>query len=374
MIPLSAAARQAARPRLLRWTSSILVALIVVLPVLLAFVRLDTEPDAAEQARVEAAVSPQSKVSLSPALQLFYRSMAGAGAETDWQREPVVVTKRARLAGMLALFGLSGLIYVLLLLVRGRATASAGCLGLCMLPAFGEDGVVLRPEQCASLFGLLAVVLMAGFPLMLQVRRRRMSDRAAILALLLVVGISLGTARSCHTGAWIYLAVPAGALLMSVMTLVLILPRAVRGKPWLLWPTRAAARRYVPWMFLVLCSFGLTLLALSQGVPNAPNTVMTTGLLPENPWLAAGLILVGTVGGLRMALGVGLRIGRLRRVRPDTVLFLFVAALIMQHFLQHERYDRLPAATAYACLLGDGAMTILVLGLGAWRRRRRTSG
>ena len=69
-------------------------------------------------------------------------------------------------------------------------------------------------------------------------------------------------------------------------------------------------------------------------------------------------------------LGVALRIGRLRRVRPDTVLFLYVAALMMQYFLSNGGIDRLPTSVAFACIIADGVMTTAVLGFGYLLRRR----
>ena len=46
----------------------------------------------------------------------------------------------------------------------------------------------------------------------------------------------------------------------------------------------------------------------------------------------------------------------------------------MQHFGLRQGIDRLPAAAALACLLGEGAMTLIVLGLGQLARRRRARG
>ena len=74
-----------------------------------------------------------------------------------------------------------------------------------------------------------------------------------------------------------------------------------------------------------------------------------------------------------MVLGVGLRLNRLRTVRPDAVLFLYVAALMMQYFLSEPGVDRLPAAPALACLVGDGVLSVAVVGFGRWAKSRRRS-
>jgi hypothetical protein len=359
-----------ARPRLRRLTASTLVLLIVMLPVLLAFVRIEQPPTDAEIARVEQAVFADHAVDSGPLL-MYYGSTVPQNAPTRWEKHKFEITVNARVAGMLALFCISGLLYVLLFLVRGRATAAAGCLALCVMPSIALEGFILRPEQCSSLFGLLGVVLIAGFPLMLQERARNVSSWLARLSLLLVVGVTFGIARSCHLGAWIYLTLPAGALLLSVMTTALIFPRGARGRSWMFWPFRAAARRYAPWMILVLTSFALTLLMMMrQGGLTAPDSTSDLGLLPESLWLAVPVVLFAGVGALRMGLGVGLRLGRLRRVRPDAVMFLYVAGLMMHHFLTPDGVDRMPAAIAFACLVGDGVMSAVVIGFGRVARMR----
>ena len=82
---------------------------------------------------------------------------------------------------------------------------------------------------------------------------------------------------------------------------------------------------------------------------------------PTQWWWSAPLLLFAALGVLRMGYGVSLRLQRLRRVRPETVLFLYVAAMLMQYFLSGDSRDQLPAAAAMACLLGDGVMTAVVL-------------
>ena len=106
---------------------------------------------------------------------------------------------------------------------------------------------------------------MVGYPLMLQQRRRPPTRWVARLCLLLTVGACFGLARSCLFEAWIYLTIPAGALLLSVLSLALMFPRAVRGlESWIYWPMRAAARRYAPWMLLVVSTLAATLYTLTD--------------------------------------------------------------------------------------------------------------
>ena len=70
----TAAELRTAHPRMRRLTASALVLLIVMLPVLLAFVRIDVEPSAAEIGRVEQAVFAE-RADVSQSLQMFYGSM-----------------------------------------------------------------------------------------------------------------------------------------------------------------------------------------------------------------------------------------------------------------------------------------------------------
>ena len=359
-----------AQPFLRRLTSALFVLLVVPLPALVGFRRIEAEPSRAEVERVAHAVAPD-EAKLPEALVMYYGLTLPADAVERFAEAPETVTIKARLAGLLATFAISGLVYVLLLVVRGRATAVCGCLVLCLLPPVAMEGHVLRPEQNATLFGLLAVVLLAVFPTTLRDRRPGVIGWIPRLGLITVVGSTISVAYSSVREAWVYLTVPAGALLVSVMGAALLFPRGARGRPFILWPFRAAARRYTPWMLVVLASFGLTLVALSgaDGREIPRGSYSGAGLFPESLPVRWPLYACLVVGVLRMGIGGAFRLNRIHRVRGDTILLIYVAALLIQHALTPDRLDRLPASAATACLAADGAMTILILGLGVVARR-----
>jgi hypothetical protein len=54
-------------------------------------------------------------------------------------------------------------------------------------------------------------------------------------------------------------------------------------------------------------------------------------------------------------------------------MFLYVAGLMMQHYLTRDGIDRMPAAVALACLVGDGAMSAAVVGFGQIAKKRSTA-
>ncbi|MCA8958398.1 MAG: hypothetical protein KDC87_20135, partial [Planctomycetes bacterium] len=372
----SRAARRVAHPRLRKLAESAAILLVVVLPVLLAFVAIDQPPGDAELARVEQAVFPE-RANVSEPLQMYYGWTVPAGAAAQWGESAgrLAVTTRARFAGMLALFVLSAQVYLLMLMVRGRATGVLSCLLLAVLPPVFREGFVLRPEPCATVFGMLGILALAGYPLLQQRSRRRgVGGWVSHLAIWLVVGSTFALACACLRNAVIYLAVAAGTLLLSVLALGFLWPRAARGKHPLHWPLRAAARRYAPWMMVLLCAGAMLFVVLvqidGQRIPEATKT--SVGLLPANFFAKAGVLSCAVAGVLRLGLGVGLRLGRLRRVRPDAVLLIYVAALLLQHAIHGQgTADALPAALALACLSGDGAMTLVVLTVSRFAKRQR---
>jgi len=48
-------------------------------------------------------------------------------------------------------------------------------------------------------------------------------------------------------------------------------------------------------------------------------------------------------------------------VRTDTMLLIYVAAVLLQHLANRGTLDHLPAAPALAILMGDGVLVLLVL-------------
>ena len=357
------------RPVRRQIAGAVVLLLAIAMPVLLAFTRIDAPATPHELRRVEAAMFPE-RSGLSEAARMFYGATIPESALQSWPRDRQAITVGARLTGMLALFAISALVYLLLAQVRGRVTGVVGSLSLAALPPVAATGYLLRPETGATMFGMLGVVLFVGLPAMLQ-RRRGLAALISQGCLISVVGVLFGLAMAIHNQAWIYLGIPALALLLSVLSLVFLWPRAIRGRPFGHWPFRAAARRYGPWMCGVLICSAMALLVLTQAGGNPDMSTRPPaegrGVLPGG-WWAPVFWGVAGVGALRMGYGVSLRIQRLRRVRPDTVLFVFVAVMMMQYAMGDPGFDRLPAAVAMACLLGEGVVTATVMVIG-WRRR-----
>ncbi|MEE2887972.1 MAG: hypothetical protein VX951_11145 [Planctomycetota bacterium] len=363
----SSAEQQTAHPALRKLVGVVVILLAISLPALWAFASIDAPLHPIETRRVECALFPDAAgCDLNEVARTFYAVTVTDAGIAAWPKARARVVTGARLSGMLALFAISGLVYLVLAQVRGRATGVIGSLSLATLVPVAQHGFLLRPEQAATAFGLLGVALLVGLPAALQ--RRGSPGRVPLVApvcLTVLVGAMFGLAMALHQQAWIYLAVPALALMVSVLALVFLLPRATRGRQVALWPFRAASRRYVPWMLVVLLCSVMSYLILMQvegeTEPSSLVPVAESRLLPRQWWWSAPLLLFAVLGGLRMGYGVSLRLQRLRRVRPETVLFLYVAAMLMQYFLSDDSRDQLPAAAAMACLLGDGVMTAVVV-------------
>ena len=360
------------RPHLRRIAGYAVILSFVLLPVLVAFTRIDLPAHPGEASRVQEAIfSEESDV--HPLLLSFYSGTLPVDAAERWEADRGGVIRMARFGGMLSLFAVSGSLYLLLLLVRGRATAAMGCLALSLMPAVAQDGYILRPEYLTTTFGLLGIMLLAGLPVMLQRRRGGLVAGLSQLCVYTTVAVTCGIAAATLGNGWIYMTIPAGALFLSVASLAVIFPRATRDQSIVYWPFRAAARRYVPWMLTVLASMFAVVSARGDANEMVPRTHVESGLLPATPWLAVPLCAIAFVGAVRMGLGVSLRLGRLRRVRTDTVLFLYVAALLMQGLMMESGRDQLPAAAAFSCLVGDGALSTVLLVLGIRGKKRRAS-
>jgi hypothetical protein len=70
---------------------------------------------------------------------------------------------RARLLQLLSIAGISCLVYLSVLLARGRLQALLACAALAVLPPVAIEGALLRPEAPAALFTGLALVLLQSF-------------------------------------------------------------------------------------------------------------------------------------------------------------------------------------------------------------------
>jgi hypothetical protein len=284
---------------------------------------------------------------------------------------------QARLASVIGLCALSGLLYLLLAAVRGRAMALLGCAALASLPPIAIDGAALRAELPASVFGLLGVVLLIGAPRALTGARRRWA-RPGLLLLAVPVAMAFGLAAACQPAAGILLLVPGGALLLVVGTHLLRAARLLRRRSLWRLPTAALNRRLLPWVALVGTGLVGMLAMLAIAVDGDPQALAASrslaGLLPAS-WPARLLALaLAALGAVKLLLLVGLRLGRRRRIEAATIVAVWVAVVLMQRALGDPGTDALPAAAPLAVLIAEGAMLALVVALGLVLRRAHAGG
>lgn len=352
-----------------RLTAAVVTLLFVWLPALVGGAGIDGAPRDGELIRLQVALSQDNAVGVrSRPAEMYY---AVALPSDSAGIEPESLLARARLANVAALFAVGGLLYLLLAVARRRSTGLLACLALAALPPVWQAGAVLRPEVPAAVFGSLALLLLAGFAQ--QVRHRPGESPVLYWLVLLVamaaIGSLIGLAAACVPSAALILLVPGGAMLLVVGTLGLATPRLLRRMPWQRVPVTAMQRRMLPWVALCVVILLATLLTLDRCVTGEPiATATAVGLLPATPlgWLP--LAVLAGLGGIRLLLGVGLRLDRLRRISPDTLIVIYAGVLLGQRAFGDRSVDALLAAPALAILVAEGARTVLVFAV--WRFAR----
>ncbi|MHC4516426.1 MAG: hypothetical protein ACYS5W_22395, partial [Planctomycetota bacterium] len=300
-----------------RLAAGAFIVLAIVLPALLAFTNITAPPTDDEKQRIAAVILPASE-RLDTPLRFFYSLTMPEDAAEQWGANPERVVVQARRAGLLALLVVSGLLYFLVVLVRGRTAAVLSCLSLCLVPAVVGEGHLLKPEQAATMFGLLGVLLVHLYPDALRrrpgSRRRHQGEFQRWLNLggiVVCVSLCFGVAMACMPLAGIYLLIPGGALLLVALCLAAVFPRVVRRRSLWRWPNRAATMRFVPWIVMCLgnLALGYVVLTLTPGMP-AVASVSKAGMLSGSWYLLVPALVLIVVGGARMVLVVGLKLGR----------------------------------------------------------------
>lgn len=340
------------------------IVLVILLPALLAFRNIASPPAPGERERIVATLS-QATVP-DTALGFFFGLTMPEDAARQWADEELRVVVQARRAGMLALLGISGLLYVLVALVRGRTAAVLSCLCLCLVPAVTDAGHVLRPEQCATMIALLGVLLVHLYPDALRRRGRQWSRWLNLAGIVVCVSLCFAVAMVCLPQAGVYLLLPGGALLLVALCLAAVFPRVVRRRSIWRWPYQATTARLLPWIAMGMGNLvlGYVVLVLSPGeVTQAGASPASAGMLPAPWYLQVPAFALLLLGGARLVLGVGLRLGRRGHVGRDALLLIYAAALLLDH-LRGPARDHLPAAPALAILMGEGASLLLLLGAG----------
>jgi hypothetical protein len=353
----------AAEDRFRAWrpvTSACLLLLFLVLPALVAGVRIDAPARPGEMRRVEEALDPGVRSASSPVARMYYGMTTPS--ELDDQAQVLVLARRAQLLGIL---GLTCLLYLSVSLVRGRTIAVLACLALAALPPISVEGYMLRPETPVALFGSLAVLLLQGLP-----RSPRSGHRAgplavlSQLALMSAVGVALGLAVSALNTYTVYLLLPSAMLLLAVLLLVLRFSRLVRRRGFDGFPARSFAMRLLPWVgtaFLTLVFGWMLSSVLAPSAVPQPGTITQTGLLPEPAVVRLALLVVAGIGGAALVLRTGVAVGRTGRLSPDSVLLVYVAIMLVARWLHGSGADSLPAAPALAVLVAEGIGVLAVL-------------
>lgn len=265
----------------------VVIALFVMLPALVAGAGIDAPVQQAERDRLAV---PEGTARSIPA-ELFYRATL---PDTPDLRVTDRVVAQARLASVLALAGIGLLLYVLLALGRARLTGLLACVVLALLPPVADEGFLLRPEPAAVLAGLLGVVLLAA---MATVGIRPGTRVRTQLPFLFAASVAFGIAAAILPAAGLFLLVPLGAFVLSVLLAGTRLRRLLRRAPLEQLPWRAWHRRITAPMVLLL--FVATQLARdllrAEGVDQLGGAIALAVLVAEGAglllWLGLGLAL-----------------------------------------------------------------------------------
>jgi len=370
-----------ARPLSQRLFGMLLGVLAVLLPGLVAGVQLNRPATEAELARLRLGLAVAATPQPAPlAAHVLYAAALTGADEGRLDREPEVVVRRARFVMVWLLFGIGGLLYLLLSVSRGGMTALFACLVLSTLPPVVEDGCVLRPEPLACAFGLLGTVLLMTYALAVLLRTHRGRVRRALLLGLVaaLAGGAYGVAAAALSRASVLLLVPAGVITLACAVQTWRWWRAWRRRRLTRGVLLGLARGSWPWFCLAAvgmaaCSAVLFLLAEREVIATLP-TASAFGYLPSQ-WPRAALVsLLLLIGGLRLLFYSGAQLSA-RRLHPSLVLLLFCTLTLMQFALTGGGVNALLPACAAAALAGEGATTLIVLLVGAlYERTRRASG
>lgn len=349
--------------------------LCVLLPGLVAGVRLSAAPAPGELARVQRAVAPGPTVAPDSEIgRLFHRATLPAGTTfpADAAAQAALLA-RARLAQAGGMAGVGLLLYLVVVVARGRVQALLACIALACLPPVALEGHVLRPETPSVLLAGLSLLLLQCLA---QAPRRagRHWTRAVtagglVGCAMLACGLAVATLPSNAAS----LLVPGVVLTVAAGALFLHALRTGRARGLARVPVRALNARLLPWTAAALMTPVVVLWLLSAGV-GVPVDAVAPSVSAAAAWPAAlpGRFLVFGLGALGAASGVvraGVQLGRSGRITADLVLLVACAVTVVGAFAGVPGADRLPAAVLTAVLLADGARTLLVVLARLLRRR-----
>jgi hypothetical protein len=354
--------------KLLRPAVAAATLLLVLLPALVVSQHLGAPPHPGERERIVRAIAaaPSERVVDGEVARSFYRSalrsvsIDASDAASPW-------LPRARLAQVLGVFGLTGLLYTAVLLAGDRLRALLACAWLTALPPVLTEGHVLRAETPAALFGWLGLAVLLG--LVPSARR----GRGALGRGFFIGGCALtanGLAVAALPTFGVALLAPGVVLTLAALQLLARSVRIVRRRGIGRLPYAACNRRLLPWTALSLATplvaLGTMLVAAPGPVPEGADgsawlaAGSDIGLLPAAaPWrtLLWALLVLGALGGV---FRIGTEFGRRGRVTATVVLWVGVA-LMLAGARQSPPVDALPAAPAAAVVLGEGTLWAVFL-------------
>jgi hypothetical protein len=373
--PADGAAEGGAR-RGRRAVAAVVTLLAVLFPALTAGAGLDQPVRRGELQLVEIAAEDPEGARGGPA-SLFYRGPLDESAfGSPAARQRAVV--RARLASLAGILACSGLLYLAVMLSRGRGLAALSCIAFGLLPPVWHEGALVRPELPCAMFGLLALLVLVGLPERLRATRRE-PPWLGLLSLVALAG-AVGTATALAVATMplygVFLLVPAACMMIVAVQQTARFVAVLRRSQLRILPFHAVFMRTWPWLLPAFAGLAVAAFLLAVAAGPSTATLARHGLSPDSRWLALPLLLVAGVGGFVRLLQVGLAIGRRSRLRADAVLALYVVGVLL-HRLRLERLDdALVAATGFAVALAEGVGLLLFVAgaqLGGLLRRRRAA-
>lgn len=383
---MNGAPRAERRPfeRFVRFAASLcLTAAFVLLPALVAGSRIALPPTAGEVARLRAALATTGEEAAKGTVLArgFHAALLWPqpAAVPDAPEAQAALVGRARLAEVVAVLGLSLLLYLALLLARGRVQALVGCACFALVPPLFREGHLLRPEALAAAFVLFATVLLQCLAQPVRVLRLRGPVRQALqvaglsVCASIVLALAIGTLPSLGE----CLLVPGVVLVLASLQLGLRARRVVRRGGWLRVPIRAINGRLLPWTLVTLLGSAVTVLVLRRTllgpVEALPTTASAVALLPAEPFLHASLLGLAVLGSLAGVLRTGLRFGRGGRIGADVVLLVFCAVHLAAALGEPPGRDLLPAAPALCVVFSEGLLALLhLIRRRGWKRKLMT--
>ena len=342
--------------------------LVVTLPAMVAGAQLAAPPGPFEPGLVEHALLPAAEAGArSEVVTAFVQSVIG---EPRWPVEEsarLALLLQARLAQVIGLWLLSGLLYGCVLLASGRVQALLACVCLALFPSVCRDGPVLRPETPAVVLAMFAILL-------LQCLTRAPRDgrqlaawshwlRLFALAMCAMVANALAAAALPSRGE--VLLVPGLVLTLAALQMGVRGLRIRRRRSLLAVPLPAINRRLLPWTAMAVLTPGVACWLLTRAVVGSTEALVPTlGMhdwLPEPLALQIATIALMVFGGFVAVVRIGMRFGRASRLGPDLVLLVAAAVALAVSVTEPAGQDGLPAALPTAVLCSEGLRAVIVL-------------